>query len=112
MRVLTNRATLGHRFTQMNTERCTKPVFICAKLLIVGDARRQRRQVPVDMAVPLLAAQAEEVQALAGDRPPQRLGDAVDDPLQSSVLFQGKVAGHLLSVHERRAVQTPLRYAP
>ena len=36
-------------------------------LSVVGDARRERRDVPMDVGVALLAAQSEDIEALGRD---------------------------------------------
>ena len=50
-------------------------------LLLVRDARRQRKQVPVDVGVALLRAEAEHVQALGLDS----AADGERDPAQHSL---------------------------
>jgi hypothetical protein len=67
-------------------------------LLLVGHAWRKRREVPVDVRVPLLRAEAEDVQPLGRSGSTQCLSDAVDDALQLDVLLFGEVGGDFLDV--------------
>jgi hypothetical protein len=70
-----------------------------AKLLLLeGNARRQRREVPVNVPVCLLTAEAEYVQALGWYHCVDRLADTMDDDLQVAVLVQAEVVGDLFPV--------------
>jgi len=56
------------------------------QLLVIGHPRRQRGQVPVQMSVALLAAQAQRVHPLGRHDRGQRPGHPVHDPLQGQEL--------------------------
>lgn len=66
------------------------------------DAWRERSQMPVHVAVPLLAAQAEDIETLGREDPPDSLADAVDNRLQSKVLLEREVSRDLLAMFARR----------
>lgn len=55
-------------------------------LLVVGNPWRQRRQVPVQVSVALLAAQAQRVHPLGRHGCGQRPGHPVHDPLEAQEL--------------------------
>jgi hypothetical protein len=78
------------------------PIENCILLLLEGDTRRQRHQMPMDVTVGLLAAQAEDVESLRRDRSTDRFADFVDNSLQGYVLLRREVSGHLFSVASRR----------
>ena len=67
-------------------------------LLFQRDARRKRRNVPMNVCVGDLAAQAQDVNALRRKDQPRGLRDAEYELLQFEILRRGKVAGDLLSM--------------
>lgn len=52
--------------------------------------------MPVDVTVPLLAAEGQDVHPLGGHDLAQRLGHAMDEPLEGQVFVEGKVACDVL----------------
>jgi hypothetical protein len=70
--------------------------------LLERNVRRQRGEMPVDVAVPLPAPEAEDVEALGWDDGPDRLAHTMHDRLQLQVLLELEVAGHILAVRARR----------
>ena len=67
-------------------------------LLLVGNAWWQRRNVPVDVPVTRLAAQAHDVEPLGGQLLPDRFSHPVDQALQGEILLELEVGGDLLAV--------------
>jgi len=67
-------------------------------LVLVGNSGRERGDMPVDMPVPRLAAQAHDVQPLSGKLPAERLTDLIHEALQVEVLLYSEVTGDLLAM--------------
>jgi hypothetical protein len=67
-------------------------------LILERDAWGKRRNMPMNVAVPLLTTEADHVETLCGHRPANRLPNAVHDSLQRRILVLGEVARHLLTV--------------
>jgi len=65
-------------------------------LLLVGNAGRQWCDVPVDVPVSGLAAQAHDVEPLGGQLLPDRFSHSIHQTLQGKVLLDLEVAGGLL----------------
>jgi hypothetical protein len=71
-------------------------------LLLERNAGRQRRDVPVDVAIALPASEAEDVQALGRERLPDGFAHAMNERLKPQVLVEREIAGDLLAVRLRR----------
>src|SRR5262249_36488731 len=67
-------------------------------LFLIGNPRRQRRDMPMHMAIPLLASQGQNVDPLGRNHLPDGLGYSVDELLERQVVFQGKVSGRLFTM--------------
>jgi hypothetical protein len=76
-------------------------------LLLVGNAWRQRRDVPVDVPVSGLAAQAQDVEPLGGQLLADRFSHPVDQALQGEILLDTEVGGDLLPVGSRCHQRVP-----
>jgi hypothetical protein len=86
----------------------------CGKLLLFeGRARRERRDMPVHVSVPLLAAEAENVKPLRWHDAAHGLADAMHDLLKLKILVGAEVAGDLLAMlarcHQHVAVESRIR---
>lgn len=71
-------------------------------MLLERNARRERRDVPVGVAISLLAPEAEDVEALGRDDPADGLTDTPDDVLQLQILGATEIACDLFSAFARR----------
>ena len=78
-------------------------------LFLVRNAGRQRRDVPVDVPVSGLAAQAHDVEPLGGQLLADRFSHPVDQALQREILLDCEVAGDLLSVRSGATRVCPSR---
>jgi hypothetical protein len=63
-------------------------------LLLVRHPRREWSDVPVDVPVPGLAAQTQDVEPLGGQLLPERLPDLVHEALQAQVFLDPEVASY------------------
>jgi hypothetical protein len=75
-------------------------------LLVERHSGRDRREVPVDVRGPLLAAEAEQVEPLGGDGPANSTAHPVHDCLEREVLVEREVVDHALAVVLGRATST------
>lgn len=71
-------------------------------LLFVGNPGWQRSQVPVDVAVGLLAAQGQDVEAFDGQQVGQGAACTVHDCLEGEVFVGGEVGDSVFAMLDRR----------
>jgi len=67
-------------------------------LLVVGNARWQWREMPVDVTVGLLTAQRQHIEAFDIEQTGQRRTRAMHDPLDGEVLLSREVADRVLAM--------------
>jgi hypothetical protein len=65
-------------------------------LVLKRHTNRQRSNMPMDVTVPLLAAQRQDVNPFGIDGFAHRFGRLIDSPLQSKIFFERKIACHVL----------------
>ena len=57
--------------------------------------------MPVDMSIPLLASEGQDVDPFCIDTFADSLSRFVDDPLESQIFLEGEIANHLLLMFYR-----------
>jgi hypothetical protein len=73
---------------------CPDPRRRAELLLLVRHPRREWSDVPVDLPVPGLAAQTQDVEPLGGPLLPERLADLVHEASQAQVFLDPEVASY------------------
>ena len=82
----------------------------CLQLLLLKrDAIRQRRDMPVNVPVPLLAAQGEDVDAFRFHAAPDGLRDLIYRLLKSQIFLERELSGDLFPVLNWRHQNIPIQ---
>ena len=88
-------------------------VHECGVLLfVVGNAGRERRDVPVHMCVALMTAEAQHVEPFGGHRLAHGLPDAMNAALELDVLIGGERTDHVGAVFDGGDERVPEQGRP
>src|SRR5215208_5580117 len=77
-------------------------------LLFEWNSRWQWRNMPMDVAIPLLTSQGQDVDTLCADRTADGLSHVVDRALQAQIFIHCKIARYLFLVLNRRDQGIPI----